>query len=192
MVHLSQLVYFMSFCGLPLLVCCIDSLSNLQQRVIKYLSIKYISTYLIMVVFCLGSLQYFRYVHPFLLADNRHYTFYLISKGARIHEWIYLLVAPLHALLATAFASTLISARGSLWFTLYIACTALVLVPTPLVELRYFTVPFLIAYVNMDLNNNLHYYLVVYTFAVVNITTLYVFLYQPFTAPDGTVGRFMW
>lgn len=74
-------------------------------------------------------------VHPYLLADNRHYTFYiwrrLLSPGR------YALV-PAYAYSAWTIGDLLCEAgRPTLWTLALLTCTAVVLVPAWLLEFRY-------------------------------------------------------
>lgn len=112
-------------------------------------------------------------VHPFLLADNRHYTFY-VFKILRNHPWLWYALVPVYA--ASAWLSIVVLAgmdqdwairrdsqkrekarprtktieksnnQGTRLSFLYIwlLSTSLSLITAPLVEPRYFIVPWLI------------------------------------------------
>jgi len=75
----------------------------------------------------------------------------------------------------------------------FFVCVACVLVPSPLIEFRYFIVPYVILslYIRPPATQTATY-MEILVFVVVNIITIAVFMYRPFTAPDGSVGRFMW
>jgi alpha-1,2-glucosyltransferase len=85
---------------------------------------------------------------------------------------------------------------------LYFACVAAVLIPAPLLEFRYFIIPFQIFLISAhararQLDEGRRVRLVVWSlnlvlFLFVNVTTLYIFLYKPFKSPSGEVARFMW
>lgn len=96
--------------------------------------------------------------------------------------------------------------KSNLWILLFAACTALNIVPTPLVEFRYFIVPYLLLQLNLleprAITNraqqvSLTAELVdLVTFTIINAITVYIFLYRTFTyGPLGSIeetGRFMW
>ncbi|KAL7419037.1 hypothetical protein Q5752_005873 [Cryptotrichosporon argae] len=138
-------------------------------------------------------------IHPFLLADNRHYVFYvfrrLIAPVPIRHA-----LSPLYLAAAWAWASRM---RGAplLWSLGFAACTSAVLVPTPLVEPRYFLVPTLLLRVqlaradkghgNVEPDARLWAEWVWYT--AINTATTALFLTVKFRW-DGWDGwmRFMW
>lgn len=87
-------------------------------------------------------------VHPFLLADNRHYTFYL-WRALQHHTTPTLrplAVGGAATLMAGWLVTALSSARaGGLWMLGWAVAAALTLVPAPLIEPRYFTAAIVIA-----------------------------------------------
>ncbi|KAF9072739.1 glucosyltransferase [Rhodocollybia butyracea] len=126
--------------------------------------------------------------HPFLLSDNRHYTFYVWHRIYMLH-WIapYLLVP---AYLACACAWFLrVGNEQSMLQTMAIPLFTLVtLLPTPLLEPRYFLIPYLL--MRIQIVNVPSWALVLegMWYAAINFVTMGVFLYLP---REG-VGRFMW
>lgn len=70
---------------------------------------------------------------------------------------------------------------------------ALVLVPTPLLEPRYFVLPIMMTQLHSSGEQTLTMlHLQATLFIVVNMLTLYVFVERPFMWPGGEVARFMW
>ncbi|KLO20504.1 glucosyltransferase [Schizopora paradoxa] len=126
--------------------------------------------------------------HPFLLSDNRHYTFYVWRRVFLLHPVVPYLLAP--AYLACAWTWFLrVGESQTLLQTLVLPICALpTLLLTPLLEPRYFLIPYIllraqIADVQMPMLalEGLWY-------AVINAATMYVYLY---CEREG-VGRFMW
>jgi alpha-1,2-glucosyltransferase len=68
------------------------------------------------------------------------------------------------------------------------------LVPTPLLEFRYFTTPFLIWFLHSApaLVTPMRSAVAIIGYTAVNVVTLTIFVYKPFTWPDGSEARFMW
>jgi alpha-1,2-glucosyltransferase len=134
--------------------------------------------------------------HPFLLSDNRHYTFYAWRLLAK-HRVLRLVAVPALASLGLVTAHAALSKRGAasstgqFFFAGFLACLTIALVPTPLLEPRYFAVPtaLLLAYLERSRNKDLA---IVLTYSIINAAALFIFLFKPFTQPDGTTARFMY
>jgi alpha-1,2-glucosyltransferase len=86
--------------------------------------------------------------HPFLLADNRHYTFYAWHRILQ-HPNLRLLLTPPYFISAVSICLVLREARGSVWVFIFIVAAVLTLVPAHLFELRYFTPAVTIAILNL-------------------------------------------
>jgi alpha-1,2-glucosyltransferase len=128
--------------------------------------------------------------HPFLLADNRHYTFYLwkyiFSKPeARI------LLAPVYAMCGAFSTWKLRERRGPLWITIFAVAAILSLVPAHLFEPRYFTPGLVLAQLNMPSTSPSASVLASCVFLMANWATIHVFISMHFEWPDGSAARFM-
>lgn len=130
-------------------------------------------------------------VHPFLLADNRHYVFYLWRRVLSRWWWVRYALAPAYVAAAAALAAAT-SHRGRLWQALFALSTCLVLVPAHLIEFRYFTAPFFFLALNMRTPSARQLAAVAAAYAAVNCVVAGVYLGRPFTWPDGSVARFLW
>ncbi|KAF9184887.1 glucosyltransferase [Haplosporangium sp. Z 767] len=134
-----------------------------------------------------------KYEHPFLLADNRHYTFYL-WKIARNHNLIlvYALV-PVYMVCAYFCWQALATEQTILWVIIYAIATALTLIPSPLVEFRYFITPFLIYRIAMRQSRSIWLLLEFLLYTALNAFTVWMFLTKPFRWPhEEGLQRFMW
>jgi alpha-1,2-glucosyltransferase len=130
--------------------------------------------------------------HPYLLADNRHYTFYLWKDIlGPLGAWRAAL-APAYAASGLALFGALAAARGGLWALALTACTAAAIVPAGLLELRYFTVPAFLAVLHLPPAPRGRVLAQCAAFAAVDAATLYLFTQRPFLWPDGSTARFMW
>lgn len=166
-------------------------------------------------------------MHPFLLADNRHYTFYLWRLISRRYWTRYVLVPAYAAaawccwqalgkrrkiissfvfpaltrniphanycvcfLLGNYYVAT---EQTILWVIIYATATALTLIPSPLLEFRYFITPYLIYRISMRQPRSVWLVLELLVYCTINIVTLWLFMTKPFRWPheDG-VQRFMW
>jgi alpha-1,2-glucosyltransferase len=129
--------------------------------------------------------------HPFLLADNRHYTFYLYRRVLNRTPWARYAFVPLYLYSGWALYRRL-AHRSPLWLAGLAAATCLVLVPAHLIEPRYFTTPFFLVFLHMRTPRPRQLAGIVALFAAADAATLYLFLARPFAWPDGSVARFMW
>ena len=130
-------------------------------------------------------------VHPFLLADNRHFVFYIWRRLVNRTLWSRYALVPAYVYAAAALAARL-AHRGWLRLALLAGATCAVLVPAHLIEFRYFTVPFYLAFLHMRTPSTASLAAIVSLFAAANAATIYLFLARPFTWADGSPARFIW
>ena len=131
--------------------------------------------------------------HAFLVSDNRHYTFYLwrAFKRSGAGGTAALGVA---AGAGGAWVGSLLSAGGApaLWRLGLAAAAALALLPSPLLEFRYFAPLVSLAATRAPpLVGRARLAFALAAFGAVNAGTTYVFLARPFVQ-NGEVKRFMW
>ena len=159
-------------------------------------------------------IHYTTVLHPFLLSDNRHLTFYFTRYILRLQPLVRYTLTP--AYLAAFYSLNHVTSHQPLllragWWL----CTALTVALTPLLELRYFVMPAVMLLVLMeggegDVDVRVgegeakvdaevereQWWLLgsvgqVLLFAVLNTALLYVFIYRQFTWGDGSTARFM-
>lgn len=201
-IHLPQLLYlfvFIAFFSVPLLI---PSIISFLRPLISLLTPSLASKpdispptpmwkIALTSTFILGSLlttlliiHFNTLVHPFTLADNRHYVFYVFRYTILFHPWIRYLLAPIYLLafwlsyhtLSTPYSYALTwvnlpskptSGRTEMqqrihdkshghgtinedegpstsFFLIWFLSTALSLITAPLVEPRYFIIPWLV------------------------------------------------
>lgn len=165
--------------------------------------------------------------HPYLLADNRHYPFYLWRKIIKAHWSMKYLMVPLYVLSwfsifnilgefqylspCAPFPSSLshvlelnelsdytvfhISAKfqKKIWVLVYFLACAAVLIPAPLIEFRYYTIPFFFLILHSHINNDRSWVLMGFLYITVNLFTIYMFLFKPFYwSHESGIQRFIW
>lgn len=139
------------------------------------------------------SIWRFTYVHRYLVADNRHYTFYVWSRIIVRHASMRYLLVPVYLFSAFAVLRVVSLKQHLLWRIVFICCVTAVLVPSTLLEFRYFIVPYLLLRINIPCPplHRLLGELGLYT--VINLISLYLFLYRPFHwSSEPGLQRFMW
>ncbi|KAI6201926.1 Dol-P-Glc:Glc(2)Man(9)GlcNAc(2)-PP-Dol alpha-1,2-glucosyltransferase [Aphelenchoides besseyi] len=130
--------------------------------------------------------------HPYLLADNRHFTFYIWRRWF-LKDPIYKFVTiPFYIV---SFAFIYVALKHVRLFTLLcgVISVCLCLIPAHLVEFRYYIIPYSIARINFHQNNTLLVCLEILAHVVVNFFTIDLFLNRPFVwanEPEN-VQRFM-
>lgn len=212
--HPMQLCYFVIFVlafSLPWLLSQayykrhISNSINKHFNLAKSLSEIYNNTSKVLVVILLiiiSGLVYFNTIaHPYLLADNRHYTFYvwrlLFSPGKPV--FLRYLPVPFYAfglwLMDRTLMQSSIAYRLAYWIV-----TPLILCAQFLLEPRYFVVPYLM----YRLHSNTHFinnhafkaaFIEFIAYQVFNFFIMRVFLYSPFISTmdnTGRLDRFTW
>ncbi|KAJ2028209.1 glucosyltransferase [Coemansia sp. RSA 922] len=154
----------------------------------------------LMLALCLGiamaiCIQRYTVEHPFLLSDNRHYPFYVWKNIFRRHWIIRYALIPLYVYAAAAINRCLCKDTTSIWRLALALCTAAVLIPSPLLEFRYFTVPYFFVRLHISSRSTTRAVLLeALWFSAINAITIWVFINRPFTwiSEPGQLQRFMW
>ncbi|NP_001016192.2 dol-P-Glc:Glc(2)Man(9)GlcNAc(2)-PP-Dol alpha-1,2-glucosyltransferase [Xenopus tropicalis] len=134
----------------------------------------------------------FTYVHKYLLADNRHYTFYVWRKIFQRHELVKHLLVPGYLFAAWSFADSL-KGKSIFWLLMFYSCLLAAMVPQKLLEFRYFIVPYIIFRLNIPIPSVPKILLELALYVTINVFSFYLFLHKTFQWPDNEqVQRFMW
>jgi len=125
--------------------------------------------------------------HPFLLADNRHITFYVWRKALRF--------IGVRTLLGATFGPIVmllqVMVKGSTLRLGLIALTAVAtLLPAPLLEPRYFFVPYLFTRLHIRRGHQMRSLANVIIFLILDFLLLGIFLHHPFYQ-DTVLQRIM-
>lgn len=138
-----------------------------------------------LMIVLLFIVKYNTEVHPYLLADNRHYTFYIWNRFYGRFNWFRYIMCPVYLVSILIINNGVdhlhISLRIFSLFTLIIY-----LCFQRLLEIRYFLVPFLLfrlhAKPKMTIQNFKYVELVLYI--VINIFTFYTFINKKIYWPE--------
>jgi alpha-1,2-glucosyltransferase len=134
------------------------------------------------------TVKFFTIHHPFLLSDNRHYTFYIWRRIYMFHPLVPYFLVPVY--LACAWAWFLRIGRDQTLFQTLLLPMFIVpmLLPTPLLEPRYFLIPYILLRAQVSDVPTWGMAIEGGWYTIINAITMGVFLYLP---REG-VGRFMW
>ncbi|KAG0131099.1 alpha-2-glucosyltransferase Alg10 [Tuber indicum] len=136
------------------------------------------------------------YFHPYLLADNRHYVFYIFRRTLLAHPLLRYLAAPVYFASTWTVLYALKSSRSVsvLWVYAWAMAVIGTLVTAGLVEFRYFVLGWVIWRVNVRVESVWRRWAETVGFVSVNLATVYVFTQWGFEWKQerGVVQRFMW
>jgi alpha-1,2-glucosyltransferase len=189
--HLPQLLYFTAataFFSFPIYLPFLPTLlSNLHPSP-KTAALILLSAAAIAMVVHINTI-----LHPYLLADNRHYAFYVFRRIV-LRFPPYSLLAPVPMYIVAAWLQRLALSSDVVWGLLYVFATAATLVSAPLVEPRYFIVAWVLWRMHVRERRMWVLLLEAAWFVAVNGVTLGLFLFRSFEweHEKGKRQRFMW
>lgn len=187
--HFAQILYFLGFFTI------FSSSLFMRLTIVKqylYFALRnpLLNATGFMVVMCL--IKFGRYAHPYLLADNRHLTFYLWRRVLdRRNSYVPYLLSPLY--LVSCFVIWIsFQFQDKKELMLYIICTILVLIPNGLLEPRYFIIPFVMLRLRTHANI-LNIAGEIFQSYLINAIVYYLFLHKTFKWSDSSeVQRIIW
>ncbi|CAI8027872.1 Dol-P-Glc:Glc(2)Man(9)GlcNAc(2)-PP-Dol alpha-1,2-glucosyltransferase [Geodia barretti] len=195
-VHLPQIFYFVSFSiffSLPYLLGSVRLWREFLRGMRKK---KMIVGVVCLLLFSLVSVHYFTQVHPYLLADNRHYPFYVWRKVFQRHESIKYLLTPFYSIATAFLLHSLAKTQAPLWILLFSSVCLLVLVPQQLLEFRYFIIPHAMLRLHLpppSPSRSLPLLFEALLNVAVNYAAIWVFLNVPVRwEHDNSTHHFMW
>lgn len=157
--------------------------------------------FLILLIVTSGLVYVNTIAHPYLLADNRHYTFYAwrLLFGPGKPTFLRYLPVPIYAY-GLYFVDMKLTQTSITYKLAYWVVTPLVICAQFLLEPRYFVVPYLMYRLHSYKNNSYPYNLKAaiaefITYQLCNFIILWVFLYRPFISTmdnTGRLDRFTW
>ncbi|KAI7872910.1 alpha-2-glucosyltransferase Alg10 [Spinellus fusiger] len=190
--HVPQLFYFSSFLSVFMAPWML-SISNIEKVISYFKSPKRVILYLVQLALSVYAVHKFTYEHPFLLSDNRHYTFYLWKNVYRYHWAVRYALTPFY-LISQIINVYSINANMSFLTALgYAFSLILTLIPSPLLEFRYFILPFLFYALHLR-PTLIRTGIALVVYGSMNSILAYLFVHSTFEWPNepGVVQRFMW
>ncbi len=186
--HPMQILYFAAFCtalGAPY---ALTRIKPFLQTCKRHPILCIMATILI-----IGTAQSYTMAHPYLLADNRHYTFYIWRRIITGTDKMPLLLTPCY--LFGGFFVLYTTRRADLAFKIaFPICVVINLVPQYLLEFRYFVVPFMLQRLQIRPQSWWNLLAEFCLFQCLNAFTLFVFMYKTFEWEHmpNELQRFMW
>lgn len=187
--HFPQLFYFISFCTVSAFMQLIT-----LPKIMNFLRFL-IRRPLLVLLFCIIAallVWKFTFAHRYLLADNRHYPFYVWGKIYQRHELVRYALIPCYLYGSWAMMSGLQQQNG-VWKIMFWICVSVNLIPQMLLEFRYFIIPYLIFRIHMKMGSYFQMVLEILMNLAINAATLYLFIEKPFKWDNSNDWqRFMW
>ncbi|KAL2250517.1 UNVERIFIED_CONTAM: Dol-P-Glc:Glc(2)Man(9)GlcNAc(2)-PP-Dol alpha-1,2-glucosyltransferase [Sesamum indicum] len=192
--HFAQLLYFAAVSAVFMLPVhfSLDQVAVLFQQFRKNKLLNFFQWLMALTISFL-SVQFFSIAHPYLLADNRHYPFYLWRKVINFHWSTKYLMVPLYVYSWLSIVSNLAKDQKKLWVLVYFVACAASLVPAPLIEFRYYTIPFFFLILHTNITDHKSWLVMGVLYLAINCFTMYVFLFRPFSwKHEAGTQRFIW
>ncbi|XP_072402871.1 dol-P-Glc:Glc(2)Man(9)GlcNAc(2)-PP-Dol alpha-1,2-glucosyltransferase [Diabrotica undecimpunctata] len=189
-IHIPQLFYFSLFC-------LIFSWPHFVGEVSSFLAFTRKHKISIFAVTLLGFLivMFNTQVHPYLLADNRHYMFYIWNRFYQKYVLFKYVIVPVYIFAWYVIIKLLYDKDDITFLFFYLVCTTIVLVTQKLIEVRYFLIPYILFRLRLKSNANNAFNLVLefVTYLLINRLTLQLFFTKVITWNDySEFQRIIW
>lgn len=185
--HTGQLNYYLAFVTLfacpHLLYEIFISFNRIDAKfILKFL-------FAILVLSCLTN-----YAHPYLLADNRHYTFYAWRRIFNSnYSFVFLPIYALTLLLMYQKLNHLDRWSRNIFIVFHFLSTLITIIPAHLIEFRYFIIPYIIWRLHLRIDNRWTFAFELGINLIINLITFYIFLNKIFYWPHSIdQQRLMW
>lgn len=192
--HFAQMLYFALFSA-AVLAPVHFSLDQVVSVCRSFWKNKLCSSVQLLIALIIGffAVHLFSIAHPYLLADNRHYPFYIWRKVIQAHWAAKYLLVPVYVYSWTSIITILGKSQRKIIVVLFITTTALVLIPAPLIEFRYYTIPFFFLFFLSQNDANMKLVFVGALYIAVDMFTMMMFLFRPFHWDhEPGAQRFLW
>ncbi|PVU89748.1 hypothetical protein BB559_002655 [Furculomyces boomerangus] len=192
--HFPQIYYLIMFLAgmcFPTISRIVDPIYFFRKNFLRsWRLLLYVSISLLM----LYTVKYHTIEHPFILSDNRHFSFYIWKDVYRRHYLIRYLLVPVYFYAGWLCWRALAKAQSIVWCLIAVGGVFLTLIPSPLLEFRYFILPYYIYRLHIVQSSKSRMASEICWNLSISIGVYYLFFSKPFTWPSepNSVMRFMW
>lgn len=177
-IHLCQILYFSAFVSLfswPYVVPHWRTCSRFLRRywILASCTVSLMAT----------TIHFNTLVHPYILADNRHYSFYVWNRFMGRYMAFKYLVIPIYGASLFAMSRNIAHLRFLTQIN-YLICVCVVLIPQLLVEPRYFILPYIFYRLNMKRPEKWQIYCESLTTLAINCLQFFIFASKVFYWED--------
>lgn len=169
-VHIPQIFYFSLFI-------CIFMWPYLLSKILDFLQVimKWKFTIVTLVIIFSVIVYCNTIVHPYLLADNRHYTFYIWHRLYGKYFFARYAMVLCYIFSMYCIWSFMYSSQDVSLALVYIPCTFLVLILQQMIEVRYFLIPYVLLRLNVTSVSLKQLICEFVFFCVINYLTMNIF-----------------
>lgn len=189
--HFTQISYFTAFTcffALPIIF-----YIKLIKEYLKWIKNHYILCLVLLITFTI-FFHKFSYVHRYILADNRHYTFYIWSRIINRYWWIKIYLLPSFTVFCLWILFRSLKTQNILFKLLFFSSIFILIIPQALIEFRYFITPYIMWRIHLKEVSKRRLFMEILCYIMWNSITIYIFLFKTFqwkNHPDE-LQRFMW
>ncbi|KAJ8923631.1 hypothetical protein NQ315_010210 [Exocentrus adspersus] len=189
-IHIPQLFYYSLFC-------LIFTWPHFVGEVINFtvFSKRHKVLILLSVLFGIFIVYSNTIVHPYLLADNRHYFFYLWSRFYNRYSLFRYFMVPVYIFSWYVILKMLYDKNDISFFILYLPCVLLVLGTQTLIDIRYYFIPYIIFRLRIKNNSSTVFNVILefVTFCVINAIAFNLFYTKDIVWDDYEIPqRLIW
>lgn len=168
--HFPQILYFAVF-----FMC--FSVGHFFGSLFKVLKMFWFNKVLTILVFdlCIFSIYFFTHEHPYLLADNRHYMFYIWQRFYQRYEFFRYYMIPVYVVCLYSLWHGLTSNGDVNYAIQFFVYTIIGLCLQRLIEIRYFIPPFILAKLHFRKYTDASTWIDFAMYWVINAFTIYIF-----------------
>lgn len=186
--HAPQLLYFLLFYGVFGLPYVLAKLPSTVQLIISN------KLNIVLLALAMGAIVHFNtVVHPYLLADNRHFTFYVWNRWFGKYDFAVYATIPVYIFLLFSLYDNIKDQNCVSFLLPYSVCLFLVLGLQKMIEVRYFLIPYIILRLRFIRPS---YYIVLFElfwYVAINACAFYVFFNKEVIWSDfDYVQRIIW
>lgn len=187
-VHVPQLLYFLIFYaifGMPYVIL------KLKSTLILIFSNKF--KVILLVLLMLAIVHYNTIIHPYLLADNRHFTFYIWNRWYGKYEYAKYATIPLYIFLTFNLYDNLKDQNCISFLLPYTVAIFLAVALQRMIEVRYFLIPFIILRLRFSRPSSLMILIEFCWYLLLNVLAFQVFFTREVIWKDfDEVQRIIW
>lgn len=186
--HLPQLLYFLLFYGVFGLPYVVNRLKSTLKLMFRQKILVLLSALVFVLIVHFNTL-----VHPYLVADNRHFTFYIWNRWFGKYENAIYLTVPAYVFLLFSIYDNLREQNCISFLLPYTICLVLSLALQKLIEIRYFLVPYIVLRLRFARPSHMVILSEFLWYILINAAAFHVFFNKEVTWKDfDYVQRIIW
>lgn len=186
-IHLTQILYFSAFFLSFMFPLALSYLSTLHLTIRQ----RPLSIFFGMILI-LAVVHFNTVAHPYLLADNRHYTFYIWRRIIDRSWWSRYLVTPFY-MLGCILIGSILKCTDFVFQMGFIFCLMASIVPQSLLEFRYFIIPYMLLRLQVIKPEMWQLIAEMSLYGLINVSTIMMYSLKTIRWPDiEEPQRFLW